>query len=132
MAAVINREQTIIKQEDHLTRVTTAMFNKVTAADRDLSILNFFNSDLNEEIVVDESEENNEYKAVNAPVIVKKKDPKSRRKQREQKEIKQRLLKAKLEKKKVTDIHRYCGNKSFVGIYIHYDNNRFFNLDYDI
>lgn len=106
MAAVVDREQKIIKDEDHLTRVTTAMFNKVTAEQRDLGILKFFNSDINDEVVPDESEENNEYIAVNAPVVVKKKDPKSRRKQREQKEIKQRLLKAKLEKKKITDIHR--------------------------
>lgn len=46
------------------------------------------------------------YNAINPPVVVKPKDKKKIRKAREQKLIKQRLLRAKMEKKKVTDIHR--------------------------
>lgn len=46
------------------------------------------------------------YTAINPPVVVKPKDKKKIRKAREQKLIQQQLLKAKLEKKKITDIHR--------------------------
>lgn len=55
--------------------------------------------------IIDDGADNS-YKAVNPPVVIKKKDPKTRRKAREQREIKQKLLKKKLEKKKITDIHR--------------------------
>lgn len=41
-------ESTIIRREDHLKRVTTSMFDKVTAAQRDANHLNDFNAILNE------------------------------------------------------------------------------------
>lgn len=59
-------------------------------------------SQLAADVEVDDSE----YKAVNAPVVVKKKDPKARRKIREQRELKHALELRKLEKKKITDLHR--------------------------
>lgn len=58
-------------------------------------------------LIADDMSDSDIYKAVNPPVVVKRKDKKKVRKAREQKLIQQKLLKAKLEKKKVTDIHRY-------------------------
>lgn len=108
ISSVLEQEQVIIKREEHLNRVTTSMFKKVTADQRDLNHLAEFNAILNDDDDEKEIQDVSDtpYKAVNPPVVIKKKDQKARRKQREQKEIKQGLLKKKLEKKKVTDIHR--------------------------
>lgn len=57
-----------------------------------------------------DNEDDTAYRAVNPPVRVKPKDKKARRKQLEQKEIKERLKSVKLERKKITDIHRYLFN----------------------
>lgn len=42
MAMVTGYEETIIRKEDHLNRVTTAMFDKVTPAQRDANKLKDF------------------------------------------------------------------------------------------
>lgn len=60
----------------------------------------------NPKLAADVEVDDSEYKAVNAPVVVKKKDPKARRKIREQRELKHALELRKLEKKKITDLHR--------------------------
>lgn len=116
MALVTDAEAGIIRKEDHLTRVTTAMFDKVTAAQRDARKLQEFNAILHEpddepsteETEGSDSEDGNRtgFKSVNAPVVVKKKDAKARRKQREQRELRQALLAKKAEKQKITDLHR--------------------------
>lgn len=109
---VEEREKKVIKKEEHLKRVTTAMFNKVSADERDRAKEEELQSGLNEdeEETVNtgdaDDEYQNEFIAVNPPVVVKTKDRKFRRKQKEQKDLRQELLKKKLEKKKVTDIHR--------------------------
>lgn len=136
MALVTDYEETIIRKEDHLTRVTTAMFDKVTPAERDANKLKDFTA-IDDELgkyfayifglkyILKKNVfismlflchptaaeptgdiDTSEYKAVNAPVVVKKKDPKARRKIREQRELKQALVLKKLEKKKITDLHR--------------------------
>lgn len=111
MNAAKERELTIIKKEQHLERVTTAMFKKVSAEERDRAKEKELQSGLEEteeqeNVNETDDEDKDEFFAVNAPVVVKPKDRKARRKQKEQKQIKQELLKKKLEKKKVTDIHR--------------------------
>ena len=126
LAEVVENEKKIIRNEEHLDRVTTAMFNKQSVAARDRDRLKELNSGLYDEndegeliqwnvqysykfiftpdVASNDDEE--AYKSVNPPVAVKRKDPKSRRKQKEQKLIKHKLQQAKLEKKKITDIHR--------------------------
>lgn len=113
LQAVKERELKIIKQEDHLNRVTTAMFNKMPAEERDTFKLKELRSgiddedeDENEKAEESNDEDSNEFVAVNPPVEVKKKDRKARRKQKEQRLLQQRLLKKKLEKKKIVDINR--------------------------
>lgn len=113
LQAVKERELKIIKQEEHLNRVTTSMFNKMPAVERDIFKLKELRSgidedddDENEKIVDSDDEDNNEFIAVNPPVEVKKKDKKARRKQKEQRLLQQKLLKKKLEKKQIVDINR--------------------------
>lgn len=110
MAMVTETEEKIIRKEDHLSRVTTSMFDKVSAGQRDKNRLHEFNAILHEpddEPSTDDDETNTTgYKAVNAPVVVKRKDAKARRKQREQRELRQSLVARKEEKRKITDLHR--------------------------
>lgn len=54
----------------------------------------------------EENDDTGEIKSINPPVVVKPKDEKHRKKKREQNEIKEMLLLEKMEKKKITDIHR--------------------------
>lgn len=108
---VVEREKKIIKKNEHLNRVTTAMFNKVSAVDRDIALLKEQRSGMDEndedaETATGNDENQNELIALNTPVVIKKKSQKARRKQKEQRELKQELLKKKLEKKKIGDIHR--------------------------
>lgn len=117
LEAVKQRELKIIKQEEHLNRVTTAMFKKVPAEQRDIAKLKELRSGIDDDDDVngedsntDENDEDkNELIAINPPVVVKPKGKKARRNQKEQKALKQQLLNKKLEKKKITDIHRYVG-----------------------
>lgn len=111
MKRVEEREEKIIKQENHLNRVTIDMFQKVPVVERDIADLKEKRSGLDsdnedEAETTEDSEDENTVTSVNPPVIVKRKDAKARRKQREQKEIKRQLTLKKEEKKKVGDIHR--------------------------
>lgn len=110
-AAVEERELKIIKKEDHLERVTTAMFNKMSAEDRDdfklKEMCPEMDDDENKEAVDnDEDSDSNEYFAVNPPVEVKRKDRKARRKQKEQLALQQAIQKKKQLKKQTADLHR--------------------------
>ncbi|KAJ6638806.1 Ribosome biogenesis protein NOP53 [Pseudolycoriella hygida] len=112
LKTVIELEEKFIREEEHLNRVTTSMFDKMTAAQRDELRRKEMSAGIEElegnvpDFKIDDSSDSDTYKAVNPAVIVKRKDKKKVRKAREQKVIQQKLLKAKLEKKKVTDIHR--------------------------
>lgn len=114
LQAVKERELKIIKQEEHLNRVTTSMFNKMPAVERDIFKLKELRSGIDDDDEDDaddnaddsNEEDKNEFIAVNPPVEVKKKDRKARRKQKEQRLLKQQLLKKKLETKKIVDINR--------------------------
>lgn len=110
---VIEFENKIIRKEEHLNRVTSSMFDKMTAEQRDEARRKEMSAGIKELEDADDSDVENgnisdpdTYTAINPPVVVKPKDKKKIRKAREQKLIQQQLLKAKLEKKKITDIHR--------------------------
>lgn len=106
--AVKERETKIIKKEQHLDRVTTAMFDKMPAIDRDIAQLKEQRSgmDDDDEKTNDKSDNEDEYFAVNPPVEVKRKDRKARRKQKEQRELQQAQLKKKLVKKQTADLNQ--------------------------
>ena len=109
MAAVEDRERKIIKKEDHLDRVTTAMFKKVSTEERDDFKLKELRSGLDDDAdkeAVENDEDNDEYIAVNAPVEVKRKDKKARRKQKVQLQLQQAIQKKKQMKKQTADLHR--------------------------
>lgn len=109
MAAVEDRELKIIKKEEHLDRVTTAMFKKVSAEDRDDFKLKELRSGLDDDEDApngDKDDDSNEYIAVNPPVEIKRKDKKARRKQKEQLELQRAVQKKKQLKKQTADLHR--------------------------
>lgn len=113
-AAVEERELKIIKKEDHLDRVTTAMFKKVSAEERDDFKLKELRSGMDDEegkddepaADNDDDSDSNEYIAVNPPVEVKRKDKKARRKQKEQLALQRAIQKKKQMKKQTADLHR--------------------------
>lgn len=101
------RELKIIKQEDHLNRVTTDMFKKVSADERDTSKLKELRSGLDDEEENEKaSDTDDEYIAVNPPVEIKRKAKKARRKQKEQRALQLALQKKKKLKKQTADLHR--------------------------
>lgn len=108
---VEDRELKIIKREDHLNRVTTTLFRKVTAAERDEAHLKEMSAGVDDDDD-DENEANekdddpDEYVAVNAPVENKRKDRKARRKQREQLELQKATQQKKQVKKQKADFNR--------------------------
>ncbi|TDG40654.1 hypothetical protein AWZ03_012926 [Drosophila navojoa] len=107
LAEVVEREESIIKKEQHLKRVTTAMFNKVTPEERDKRRLNEMSEGIKEdgepesEDEADPKSTDNNYSTVNAPVENKKKSKAARNKELKQKEL-QRLHEAKKALKKQT------------------------------
>lgn len=109
---VKERELKIIKKEEHLNRVTTEMFKKVSSDERDTFKLNELRSGLDDEESNEKGPDNdndsdsNEYIAVNPPVEVKRKDKKARRKQKEQRALQLALEKKKQLKKQTADLHR--------------------------
>lgn len=111
LAEVVEREESIIKKEQHLKRVTTYMFSKVTPEERDKRRLNEMSEGIKEdgepesEDEVDPKSADN-YSTVNAPVENKKKSKTARNKELKQKEL-QRLHEAKKALKKQTaDLNR--------------------------
>lgn len=104
------RELKIIKRQEHLDRVTTSMYKKVTAEERDKNIVKELGGDIDDDddigSDVSSDDDPNEYVPVNPPVENKRKDRKARRKQRQQLELQKATLKKKLEKKQRADLHR--------------------------
>ncbi|KRT78476.1 hypothetical protein AMK59_8638 [Oryctes borbonicus] len=108
---IAEKETKIIKEEEHIKRVTKNMFKKVSAGETNNIWIKEMSQGLPmEEHLCDESEsdlgDDKPYKSVNAPVENKKKTRKQRRKQEEQLLLMERQLLAKLEKKKSADIHK--------------------------
>lgn len=60
------------------------------------------------DVAESEDEDTDPYKSVNPPIVVKPKNANTRRKQHDEKQVKNELQQIKLEKKKITDIHRYA------------------------
>lgn len=109
MTKVIEKEERIIKADEHLNRVTKRMFSKISAEERDRRDMEEMGTGVlvkEDEVVENVVEDENVYTPVNPPAKNKKKDKKQRRNQRAQKEIKEVQARKKIEKKKVTDIHR--------------------------
>ncbi|CAH0730793.1 unnamed protein product, partial [Brenthis ino] len=108
---VVQHEEKMMKREAHLQRVTTGMFKKVTPQEKENQWREEMSAGLpqpHNPATDPDAEEpsDNEYRAINPPVQNKKKDHKARRKQREQIVEKERLKRAKIDKKKITDIYR--------------------------
>ncbi|KAH8304726.1 hypothetical protein KR044_007262 [Drosophila immigrans] len=114
---VVEREEGVIKKEQHLKRVTTSMFSKVTPEERDKRRIIEMSQGMPEaeeqedqededDDGDDEKKQSNAYEAINAPVENKKKSKVARNKELKQKEL-QRLHEAKKALKKQTaDLNR--------------------------
>ncbi|KAI8036185.1 ribosome biogenesis protein NOP53 [Drosophila gunungcola] len=112
ISEVVEREEGIIKKEQHLKRVTTSMFSKVTPEERDRRRLEEMSQGIEDEEGAEKSTENAEedadkpYHTINAPVENKKKSKQARRKELKQKELsRQTELKRKL-KQQTADLIR--------------------------
>ncbi|XP_015190544.1 PREDICTED: uncharacterized protein LOC107074041 [Polistes dominula] len=112
---IAQKELQLMKEEAHLNRVTTNMFKKISPSEKDKNTLKELaeglpckedkeqsNSDNNN----DDTDIDHDIKSVNPPVKNKKKTLVTRRKQKEQKILANKLAQAKLEKKKISDIYK--------------------------
>ncbi|XP_066582034.1 ribosome biogenesis protein NOP53-like isoform X2 [Prorops nasuta] len=108
---IANKELALMKEEAHLDRVTTKMFQKVSLEQRDQKIMEELSEGL-PSISQNSKEEtvslNNEDSASLTKVCSQslRKTKKQKRKQKEQKELSKQLKERKIEKKKITDIYR--------------------------
>uniref|UniRef100_S4PG29 Ribosome biogenesis protein NOP53 n=1 Tax=Pararge aegeria TaxID=116150 RepID=S4PG29_9NEOP len=109
---VVQHEQKMMKREAHLYRVTTGLFSKVTPKEKEENWREEMSAGLpqphNPATDPDPEDEpaDNEYKAVNPPVRNKKKDHKTRRKQKERLAEREVLKRKKIDKQKITDIYK--------------------------
>ncbi|XP_023935209.2 ribosome biogenesis protein NOP53 [Bicyclus anynana] len=109
---VVVHEQMMMKKQAHLQRVTTGMFRKITPQEKENQWLEEMSTGLphphNPATDQDPTEEpsDDEYKAINPPVQNKKKDHKTRRKQKERILEKEKLKRQKIDKQKITDIYK--------------------------
>ncbi|KAM8721356.1 hypothetical protein ACLKA7_007257 [Drosophila subpalustris] len=109
LAKVVEHEEGVIKKEQHLKRVTTSMFSKVTPEERDKRRLLEMSEGIQDAEAVaeaasdaeDDQNESKAYSTVNAPVENKKKSKQARNKELKQKEL-QRLHEVKKALKKQT------------------------------
>ncbi|CAG9854812.1 unnamed protein product [Phyllotreta striolata] len=105
---VAEKEEKLIKEEEHLHRVTRGMFSKVTEEQRDQNWLldmsqGLANTKSPQEEEEDESDEQDG--VTNRSVKNNKKTLKQRRKKKEHLEAEKLRRQLKLQKKKITDIH---------------------------
>ncbi|XP_016992867.2 ribosome biogenesis protein NOP53 [Drosophila takahashii] len=110
ISQIVEREEGIIKKEQHLKRVTTSMFSKVTPEERDRRRLQEMSQGMEEEGEQEKQEEEEDldkpYHTVNAPVENKKKSKQARSKELKQKELARKTeLKRKL-KQQTADLIR--------------------------
>ncbi|XP_018328273.1 ribosome biogenesis protein NOP53 [Agrilus planipennis] len=106
---IADKEQKIIKEEQHLNRVTNKMFRKIT---RERNQENWI-EEMSQGLPHAQKEDNSDSEvdtsgpiSVNPPVVNKKKDLKQRRKQKEQQKLRHALKLAKIERRKVADIYK--------------------------
>nr|CAI5818988.1 unnamed protein product [Callosobruchus analis] len=106
---VAEKELEWIKTDSHLTRCTKGMFSKVSTDKKNKDWIIEMSEGLPSTAGTNVSENeasSDEYTAVNPPVQNKKKSLKQKRNQKEQKQLEKQRRALKLEKKKITDIHR--------------------------
>lgn len=119
LSQVAEKEQRLLKEEAHLSRVTSKMFSKTNAAEaeenrrKELSEgLDIYpeNMQTKEQTTTlnpeDEGDESANCKSVNPVVKREKKTRKQRRKQREQKDLLRQQQEKKIDKRKTSDIYR--------------------------
>lgn len=108
---IAEKEQKLIKEEEHLKRVTSGMFSKVTETKRDQDWLVDMSQGLpsKNNTQSDNEDSDSEFKSVNPAVKNAKKTLKQRRKQKEQMMLAKARKMIKREKKKITDIHNLKG-----------------------
>lgn len=114
LAEVVEREESLIKKEQHLKRVTTTMFSKVTPEERDKRRLEEMSEGIKEdgepesedEVEVDPKSADNSYSTVNAPVENKKKSKAARNKELKQKKLQRQHEAKKALKKQTADLIR--------------------------
>lgn len=108
---VVEREEGIIKKEQHLKRVTTSMFSKVTPEERDQRRVQEMSQGMEDELEEQEEDadsggDDKPYHTINAPVENKKKSKQARNNELKQKELqRQTELKRKL-KQQTADLIR--------------------------
>lgn len=111
LRTIAEKEAEELKKEEHLQRVTSKMFKKIPAEEKQRNILEELSEGLPKFTTpADETgdhtdDTDSEVRSVNPPTKNRKKTLVQRRKQREQKQLMQELRKAKVNKKKISDIY---------------------------
>lgn len=111
VGAVASKEMELIKKEEHLNRVTRSIFTKIPEAQAEAEYMKEMSQGVPaldpEAAKPDEGNPtDNEFKAINPPITRdKKKDLKTRRKAREEQQKRAAIKLAKIEKKKISDLH---------------------------
>lgn len=111
---VAQQELKLMKEEAHLNRVTTKMFKKVSAEQKNKDWLRESSEGLplkpgkkkSKTETADDDDEDSTVKSVNPPAKNAKKTLVQRRKQKEQRQLALKVKHAKIEKKKVSDIYK--------------------------
>ncbi|KAL1501236.1 hypothetical protein ABEB36_006599 [Hypothenemus hampei] len=106
---IAEAELKVIKDEEHVKRVTRDIFRKVLPKQKESEWLIEMSEGLmkvKDEIDIKEEYEDLDKISVNPPVQNKKKTLKQRRKQKEQLALEKKLKAKKMEKKKIGDIHK--------------------------
>ncbi|KAI5741510.1 hypothetical protein M8J76_014345 [Diaphorina citri] len=110
---VVAKEEAEKKQEEHLDRVTSAMFNRMSKQETEKQWMEEMSQGIEDKVklaadeIKEEPPESNEYSTVNPPVDGdKQRSLQSRRREREEKKKQKEIKEAKLEKKKLADIYK--------------------------
>uniref|UniRef100_A0A1B0D0C4 Ribosome biogenesis protein NOP53 n=1 Tax=Phlebotomus papatasi TaxID=29031 RepID=A0A1B0D0C4_PHLPP len=109
---VVKNEEVLMKKDEHLSRVTTEMFTKMTAEEKEKQVLQEMSVGLGLEMEIKQEDEiKKEFPdeedaggAINPPVERKPKSRKALRKKVEEMKRREALKKSKVEKKKISDI----------------------------
>lgn len=101
---VAQKEIKLIKEEQHLNRVTTKMFSKVSREQAEKDVLSEMTVGLTMYKSDSDEDDGEDYKALNPPVRNKKKTVQKRKKLKEAQVLKEKQKRVKIDKKKLTDI----------------------------
>ncbi|XP_037816979.1 ribosome biogenesis protein NOP53 [Lucilia sericata] len=126
IAAVVEKEEKIIKENKHLKRVTTQMFSKVTPEERERLRLKEMSAGMDDDEEEEQENENKNgeatpsaeddapYRTINPPVENKKKSKTARNKELKQKELQKKLEEKRALKKQIADLNRIKSLKAEV------------------